>query len=456
MDTSQHLRREPRVPVALAKTALRDQLLTARDRRGLAEVGRRGGAHRRAPARPPGGTPGGHAWRRTSRSGSEPGTGVLLDALRAAGKRVVLPVLPSPTSTSTGPSYDGPGVAGPGAVGLLEPTGPRLGCDAVGDRRRRAGARAGRVDDRHPAGPRRRLLRPGAGRVPVGTFTCVLLYDDEVGVDRAGRAARPSGDPRRHPWTASIRLPLAPRAGAGCSTSSPASLTASLRPRPRQRLAGDEEVGLVDVVAAARVARDAGEVDPARVVEVGQRDHHPHRRRRRDVVALGARPRWSRRRCCRRRRRDSRSRLTSASTRPDARLAERARRPGRAGAACPTSSRRGPATAGGSARRGRRASPGAGCRRGSRPRRRWCGRPTTGRAGGRAAGSPPRTSARRRRATATRAARRGRSARSRLAPHRVVVRRRGAVGAGWRPSQSRSRSCPSRKYADPRSPTSSR
>ncbi|MGH3980236.1 MAG: 5-formyltetrahydrofolate cyclo-ligase, partial [Pseudonocardiaceae bacterium] len=60
--------------------------------------------------------------------GSEPGSAALLDALRAAGCRVLLPVV-----TAGGPlewaEHSGSLRAGP--LGLLEPDGPRLGAGAI-------------------------------------------------------------------------------------------------------------------------------------------------------------------------------------------------------------------------------------------------------------------------------------------------------------------------------------
>ncbi|MER5944741.1 5-formyltetrahydrofolate cyclo-ligase [Streptomyces sp. NPDC001904] len=66
--------------------------------------------------------------------GSEPGTGALLDALRARGTRVLLPVLLPDNDLDWG-AYDGAGslveVRHPGKMTLTEPGGARLGRDAV-------------------------------------------------------------------------------------------------------------------------------------------------------------------------------------------------------------------------------------------------------------------------------------------------------------------------------------
>lgn len=163
-------------PGAPAKDALRDQVLAARRQRPLAESV----AAAQAIAE--------HAlsWDVVRRAvtvaayvsvGREPGTGLLLEALHAAGKRVLLPVLRADNDLDWAVFT---GALEPASRGLLEPTGQRLGIEAVagadvvlvpglaastdGDRLGRGG---GSYD--------RALARVGAG-VPIG----VLLHDDEA------------------------------------------------------------------------------------------------------------------------------------------------------------------------------------------------------------------------------------------------------------------------------------
>ncbi|MFD9303314.1 5-formyltetrahydrofolate cyclo-ligase [Streptomyces sp. NPDC060048] len=130
--------------------------------------------------------------------GSEPGTRELLDALRASGKRVLLPVL-LPDNDLDWAAYEGPGslaeTAHPGKMKLLEPAGPRLGPDAVTgadavllpglavDRRGMRLGRGGGSYDR----VLERLERAGAHPALV-----VLLYDHEV-------VARVPEEPHDHP-----------------------------------------------------------------------------------------------------------------------------------------------------------------------------------------------------------------------------------------------------------------
>ncbi|WP_042365010.1 5-formyltetrahydrofolate cyclo-ligase [Streptacidiphilus neutrinimicus] len=64
--------------------------------------------------------------------GSEPGTRPLLDALRADGVRVLLPVL-LPDNDLDWAEYEGFDQLTPGRLGLLEPTAPLLGPDAVSE-----------------------------------------------------------------------------------------------------------------------------------------------------------------------------------------------------------------------------------------------------------------------------------------------------------------------------------
>ncbi|MFB7057203.1 5-formyltetrahydrofolate cyclo-ligase [Streptomyces vinaceus] len=130
--------------------------------------------------------------------GSEPGTRDLLDALLAAGKRVLLPVL-LPDNDLDWAAYEGPDglaeAAHPGKMRLLEPAGTRLGPDAVTgadavllpglavDRRGMRLGRGGGSYDRVLA----RLARAGAHPALV-----VLLYDEEV-------VARVPEEPHDHP-----------------------------------------------------------------------------------------------------------------------------------------------------------------------------------------------------------------------------------------------------------------
>src|SRR3954470_13277353 len=62
--------------------------------------------------------------------GSEPGTAPLLQALVAAGKRVVLPVV-LPARELDWAAYAGDQDLAPARFGLLEPVGSRLGPDAL-------------------------------------------------------------------------------------------------------------------------------------------------------------------------------------------------------------------------------------------------------------------------------------------------------------------------------------
>jgi len=111
--------------------------------------------------------------------GREPGTGVLLDALRGAGKRVILPLL-QPDNDLDWATYAGPESLASAARGLLEPITPALGYDAV------ATADVVIVPGLAVDGSGLRMGRGGGsydrvlGRIPVGTFTCVVLNEAEV------------------------------------------------------------------------------------------------------------------------------------------------------------------------------------------------------------------------------------------------------------------------------------
>jgi 5-formyltetrahydrofolate cyclo-ligase len=164
-----------------AKFALRDQLLTTRNRRPLLErltAAREIATHLAdAPEVRRAATVAAYV-----AMGSEPGTAPLLELLVAAGTRVVLPVL-LPDGDLDWAAYAGDRALAPARFGLLEPVGPRLGVEAV------ATADVVLVPGLAVSARGERLGRGGGsydralGRVPVGTFTCILLYDDEVGVE---------------------------------------------------------------------------------------------------------------------------------------------------------------------------------------------------------------------------------------------------------------------------------
>lgn len=160
-----------------AKLALRDQLLAARRRIPVLELG----AAARATAEHLLAT---EEVRRAATVAAyvsvshEPGTGPLLDALAEAGRRVLLPVV-TPEMDLDWAVYAGPEDLRR-ARGLLEPAGPRLGVEAV------AGADVVLVPGLAVGRDGTRLGR-GAGcydralaRVPSGTFTCAVLHRGEV------------------------------------------------------------------------------------------------------------------------------------------------------------------------------------------------------------------------------------------------------------------------------------
>lgn len=159
-----------------AKVAVRDRLVTQRNRLPLAEVVAAGSAIA------------GHLLaapdvRRAATVaayvsvGREPGTHELIESIRAAGRHVIVPRL-LPDLDLDWARHSGDLQRAP--RGLLEPTGESLGRDAI------ATADVVLVPGLAVDPSGHRLGRGGGsydralGRVPVGTFVCVLLYDDEV------------------------------------------------------------------------------------------------------------------------------------------------------------------------------------------------------------------------------------------------------------------------------------
>lgn len=195
MDLSQ----PPRDAMRAAKTALRDQLLASRGRLALPDLGALGEQLADVLLQ--------HEQVRRAATvtayvsvGREPGTSRLLDGLRAAGKRVILPVV-LPDLDLDWAVYEGDASLATAGFGLLEPTGPRLGPEAVATADTVLVPGLAVSDDGYRLGRGGGCYDRALGRVPVGTFTCVLLYEGEVGVDvpvephdrRVTAAATPSG-----------------------------------------------------------------------------------------------------------------------------------------------------------------------------------------------------------------------------------------------------------------------
>ncbi|MER5746019.1 5-formyltetrahydrofolate cyclo-ligase [Streptomyces sp. NPDC052095] len=140
--------------------------------------------------------------------GTEPGTRVLLDALREHGVRVLLPVLLPDNDLDWAP-YEGAGRLVRAGRGLLEPDGPRLGPGAVleadavllpglaADARGMRLGRGGGSYDRVLA----RLAAAGAHPALI-----VLLYENEV-------VARVPEEPHDHPVDVVVTPAAARRTG---------------------------------------------------------------------------------------------------------------------------------------------------------------------------------------------------------------------------------------------------
>ncbi len=161
-----------------AKTALRDQVLAARRRRPLAESARAASELAEQVC----------GWDPVRRAAvvaayvslaGEPGTGPLLDALRAEGKRVLLPVLRGDNDLDWAP-YEGPGSLRGATRGLLEPNTPPVGVDAVST------ADVVLVPGLAVSAGGDRLGRGGGSydrslaRVPRGVPVAILLHVDET------------------------------------------------------------------------------------------------------------------------------------------------------------------------------------------------------------------------------------------------------------------------------------
>jgi 5-formyltetrahydrofolate cyclo-ligase len=160
------------VTTAEAKAALRRELRERRARRSEADRAAAGEALAAHATALPGATIAAFVGTRT-----EPPTLPLLDALRAAGRRVLLPVLREDMDLEWA-AFDGADALRPARLGLLEPAGPSLGLDAVREAELvlapalavdRAGRRLGQGGGSYD----RALERAGAPVV-------AIVFDDEL------------------------------------------------------------------------------------------------------------------------------------------------------------------------------------------------------------------------------------------------------------------------------------
>jgi 5-formyltetrahydrofolate cyclo-ligase len=164
--------------ISTTKLALRDQLLAARRHLPLPELGERARSMADHLMESPEVRRAATVAAYVSVS-SEPGTGPLLDRLREAGKRVILPLLQADNDLDWA-AYDGPGELLTARRGLLEPSGRPLGPDAI------ATADVVLVPGLAVGPDGSRLGRGGGSydralaRVPGGTFVCILLNSEEV------------------------------------------------------------------------------------------------------------------------------------------------------------------------------------------------------------------------------------------------------------------------------------
>ena len=419
------------------RLALRDQVLAARKRRpleaaaGLARVRRRRRARVAEPVRS-------RRHRRGVRLGRQRARH-RPPARRARGSRQARPAAGAccPDSTSTGPCT-------PAASGLAPARARPARADGAAPRSRRD--RAGRRRPRAGPRPSRRPARGSARAAGATTAPCRRVSRRHPGrraaVRRRGRARRARRAPRR---AGRLRADVARRARRWALRSD--GLRSALGRRehqgvlgrglhgpagegPGQRLAVDVELGLVGVVRRRRVAGDAGEVDPPRVVESASETtiridgaavtSKPSTASHDVASTIDAPPPTSQ---------PPRLKRRSTGPTPDSPSVGLCEVQPVQPAPRPTGAGRGPG--GGSSRRGRRCSAPGGCRRGSRRRRRCARRPTTDR---RARDSSSVTTREPAVAAvgpgALAAARRGRSAAEQVAPHHVEVGAAAGLSAG--------------------------